>query len=138
MTVLAERNAREYGFAARTEYQGGNGNRLPFEDNTFDAAFTNGSLHEWVDPLGTFNEMIRVIKPGGHYFISDLRRDMSFSMRWFLGLSVQPKSILPYLNTSINAAYTPDELKEMIASTGMHHAKVRGDLIGVSISGIKE
>lgn len=137
MTALARRNAREYGLSERTVYQGGEGNKLPYEDNTFDAVFTNGSLHEWVDPLGTFNEMVRIIKPGGRFFISDLRRDMSAFMRWFLWLGTKPESIRPYLFSSIDAGYTPVELKEMVTKTTMREATVSGNLVGVSITGVK-
>jgi ubiquinone/menaquinone biosynthesis C-methylase UbiE len=138
MTALARQNAVEYGLSDRTIYQGGEGNKLPYEDNTFDAVFTNGSMHEWVDPLGTFNEMVRVIKPGGRYFISDLRRDMNVLMRWFLWLGTKPKSIRPYLFTSINASYTPSELKEMVGTTALRNAVIRGDIVGVSITGVKQ
>ncbi len=137
MTALASRNAREYGFSDRTTYDGGVGNKLPYQDNTFDAVFTNGSLHEWVDPLGTFNDMVRVIKPGGRYFISDLRRDMSFIFRWLLWSSTKPVSIRPYLFSSIDAGYTPTELKKMIDQTSMKDGKVSSNLIGISISGMK-
>ncbi len=137
MTVLARRNAAEYGFSERTDYRGGEGNKLPFEDNTFDAVFTNGSMHEWVDPLGTFDEMVRVIKPGGRYFISDLRRDISAIMRWFLWLGTKPEYIRPYLFSSIDAGYIPSELKEMVKKTAMRNAQVHGNIVGVSITGVK-
>ena len=81
MHELVKRNAGEYGLTDRTRYKKGNSDRLPFPDNTFDAAFTNGSLHEWEDPLCAFNETWRVLKPGGRYFISDLRRDMNALLR---------------------------------------------------------
>jgi ubiquinone/menaquinone biosynthesis C-methylase UbiE len=138
MTVLAARNAREYGLSDRTEYRSGAGNKLPFADNTFDAVFTNGSLHEWSDPLGTFNEMVRVIKPGGLYFVSDLRRDMSLFMQWFMWLETRPKFIRPYMFTSIHAAYTIPELQEMVKGTAMRHALISGNIVTIQITGKKD
>ena len=117
MIALAERNAREYGLARRVEYVHSSGNKMPFDDNTFDAAFTNGSLHEWADPCSTFDEIWRVVKPGGKVFISDLRRDMFALVRWFLWLNTEPKEIRPGLVSSINAAYTPQELERLIEGT---------------------
>jgi ubiquinone/menaquinone biosynthesis C-methylase UbiE len=89
MQALAGRNASEYGFSDRTDYRLGQGDRLPFADGSFDAVFTNGSLHEWEHPLETFNEIGRVLKPGGRYFISDLRRDMNFLAYSFLQMGVK-------------------------------------------------
>ena len=138
MQILARRNASEYGFDARTDYRLGNCNALPFADESFDAVFTNGSLHEWEDPCGAFDEMWRVLKPGGRYFISDLRRDMGFVMMSFLWLGTRPTSIRPGLLTSIHAAYTPAELQKMVAGTALYGAQVSGNWIDVFIQGEKK
>ncbi len=137
MTRLAESNAREYGVEDRVEYRGGEGSRLPFDDASFDAVFTNGSLHEWVDPEGTFDEIHRVLKPGGRFFISDLRRDMPLWMRWFLWLGCQPAFIRPYLFSSIDASYTCEELREMVERTCLKGATITGNMVGSEISGSK-
>ena len=137
MIAVAERNAKEYGLTSRVEYVRSNGNKMPFADSMFDAVFTNGSLHEWADPKNTMNEIWRVLKPGGRIFISDLRRDMFVVMRWFLYIASKPKEIRPGLISSINAAYTPDELKELIEDTKLASCKVSGNLIGVKLTGKK-
>jgi ubiquinone/menaquinone biosynthesis C-methylase UbiE len=137
MTALVTQNAREYGVEERTTYDTGEGDRLSYADNTFDAVFTNGSLHEWVNPQGTFEEIYRVVKPCGRFFISDMRRDMSVFIRWFLWLGCQPASVRPYLFSSIDAAYTPGELMEMIQSTSLSRATVTANAIGVIVSGQK-
>lgn len=111
MIEIAEKNAEEYGLSDRVEYVQSSGEKMPFEDNLFNAVFTNGSLHEWSEPQITFDEIWRILKPDGRIFISDLRRDMSFLIRWFLWINTKPKEIRPGLITSINAAYTPDELR---------------------------
>ena len=137
MIAVAERNAKEYGLTSRVEYVRSNGNKMPFADSMFDAVFTNGSLHEWADPKNTMNEIWRVLKPGGRIFISDLRRDMFVLMKWFLYMASKPKEIRPGLISSINAAYTPDELKELIEDTKLASCKVSGNLIGVKLTGKK-
>ena len=137
MIVIAQRNAKEYGLSERVEYVQSAGDKMPFTDEKFDAVFTNGSLHEWSDPQNTFNEIWRVLKKGGRVFISDLRRDMSFPVKWFLWINSRPKQIRSGLLTSINAAYTPEELKKLIKDTQLANCSVSGNLIGLKITGIK-
>ncbi|HTX78832.1 MAG TPA: class I SAM-dependent methyltransferase [Longilinea sp.] len=138
MVALAERNAREYGLADRATYVHSNGDKIPFEDEHFDAVFTTGSMHEWEDPRSTFAEIWRVLKPGGIVFISDLRRDMSPLVMWFLWLTASPREIRPGLITSINAAYLPVELEELVKGTELQGCKVIGDPIGLSLVGVKQ
>ena len=137
MIAVAERNAKEYGLLSRVEYVHSSGSKIPFDDHTFEAVFTNGSLHEWTDPRSTFDELWRVLKPGGKVFISDLRRDMLAPVRWFLWVNTRPKEIRPGLISSINAAYTPDELKELIKGTKLEDCTVSSNLIGVMLVGTK-
>ena len=67
--------------------------KIPFDDETFDAVFSNGSLHEWSNPKGTLNEVWRVLKQDGRLFVSDLRRDILFLSKWFMWLVTKPKEI---------------------------------------------
>jgi ubiquinone/menaquinone biosynthesis C-methylase UbiE len=137
MISIAESNAKEYGLSERVEYVHSSGDKMPFDDEKFDAVFTNGSLHEWSNPQNTFNEIWRILKKGGRVFISDLRRDMHFPVKWFLWINSRPKDIRPGLLTSINAAYTPEELKNLIKGTQLANCIVSGNLIGLKLTGIK-
>jgi hypothetical protein len=78
-----------------------------------------------------------VIKPGGKVFISDLRRDMFALVRWFLWLNTGPKEIRPGLDSSINAAYTPQELVRLIEGTKLERCAVSGNPIGLILFGTK-
>ena len=137
MLSIAERNAKEYGLSERVEYIHGRGDRIPFEEGSFDAAFTNGSLHEWSNPKETFNEIWRVLRREGKFFVSDLRRDMFFLIRWFLWISAKPKEIRPGLITSIDASYTPGELREIAKTTKLSNCRITGSPIGLKLAGIK-
>ena len=137
MQTLAGRNAQAYGLTGRTDYRLGSCDQLPFDGNAFDAVFANGSLHEWANPCGAFDEIWRVLKTGGRYFISDLRRDMQRWMHAFLWLSVRPTSMRPGLGSSIGAAYTPEELAALLARTRLREGEITSNLIGLEISGVK-
>lgn len=137
MIAVAERNAKAYGLSERVEFVHSSAVKLPFDDGSFAAVFTAGSLHEWSEPQKTLNEIGRVLKTGGRVLISDFRRDMFPLLKWFLYLNARPKAIRPGLITSINAAYSPDELKMLIRETELAFCKVLGTPIGVRIAGIK-
>jgi ubiquinone/menaquinone biosynthesis C-methylase UbiE len=137
MITLARKNAAEYSLSSRVEYYQGDAQKMPFEDGHFDAVFTNGSLHEWAHPENIFNEVARVIKPNGRYVISDLRRDMSLPIRWFLWLTVKPKEMRPGLTTSLEASYTLSEIQALLTRTKLQGWNVRKNMLGIVITGQK-
>lgn len=137
MIRIAQRNAEEYNLQGRVEYVESDGQEMPFEENTFDAVFTNGSLHEWSEPERIFNEIHRVLKRNGKYCISDLRRDMNPIVKWALKLMTKPKEIKPGLISSINASYTLDEIEESLKGTKLEGWKAKKNIMGLVITGEK-
>jgi len=137
MTKIAERNAREYGLEGRDKYVKGDAHQIPFDDKTFDGVFTNGSLHEWSQPIRVFDEVYRVLKPGAKYFISDMRRDMNPFVRQFMKLMVKPKEIRPGFVSSINASYTIDEIRSILDQSNLKEAVVAKTFMGFEIIGVK-
>jgi ubiquinone/menaquinone biosynthesis C-methylase UbiE len=137
MIRLAQKNAAEYGLEARTSYVLGNCMQMPFADASFDAVFSNGSMHEWEDPKRVFNEIARVLKPGGIYCVDDMRRDVSPLIKWPIYLSTKPKEIRPGFLTSLYAAYTVPEISSLINQTALRGASIRREFFGLMIQGIK-
>jgi ubiquinone/menaquinone biosynthesis C-methylase UbiE len=137
MIELATQNAREYGFMDRVEYVRGDACEMPFEDAFFNAVFSNGSLHEWARPDEIINEIGRVLKPGGRYCITDMKRNMSPFVKSFLWIMAKPRNIRPYLVSSINAAYTKDEIEELLSGTKISGWQIDENPIGLTISGRK-
>ena len=137
MIEVAEKNASEYGLTDRVSYVLGDAGEMPFGDSAFDAVFSNGSLHEWDQPQKIFDEIGRVLKPGGRYFVSDLRRDMNPLVKTLMKLSTKPKEIRPGLVTSINAAYTRDELLDLLSVTSLWGYEVNSTVMGLEITGEK-
>jgi ubiquinone/menaquinone biosynthesis C-methylase UbiE len=138
MIAIAERNAAEYGLQDRVTYVKGDGQQTSFEDNIFDAVFTNGSLHEWSQPNRVFDEVYRVLKPTGRYLISDLRRDMNPFVKWIMRTVTKPKEIRPGLVSSINASYTPEEIRSILRNSSLSGSTVRGVIMGFVITGEKK
>jgi len=137
MIEVAKKNAKEFGVDQRVEYVLGDAKQLLFGDNTFDAVFTNGSLHEWSDPKAVFNEIHRVLKPGGHYCVSDLRRDITLFAKVLLQFAI-PKERKQGFISSLNASYTLEELMPILKATKLGSAKIGRQLWTVAITGQKE
>ncbi len=57
------------------------GERIPFEDSTFDAVFSVGGFNFYSDPEKALNEMARVTKPGGRVVVADELPDL-FEWGW--------------------------------------------------------
>ena len=137
MISIGERNARKYGLELRVQYVKGDALEMLFDDDTFDAVFTNGSLHEWANPVKVFDEIHRVLKPGRKYCISDLRRDMNPLVKWFMKAVTKPKEIRPGLTSSLNAAYTVPELNAILRESRLQGGTAKQNLMGLVITGQK-
>ncbi len=135
MIRIAEKNARDYGIAAR--YVQGNGMNMPLPDVSFDCVISNGSMHEWENPVEVFNEIYRVLRPGGRYCITDMRRDIGFLKRYMIYFSTKPKEIRPGFLSSLNASYTQKEIQELLGSSKLSGGIVKQDFMGLSITGEK-
>lgn len=137
MVKMAEKNAAEYGFSPeRARYIQGDVKSLPFGDETFDAVFSNGSLHEWETPAVTFNEIHRVLKAGGRYYISDYKRNMLYPVKLYIKILI-PGKMRPGLIESINAAYTKKELSGILAMTRFGDCNIRTNPASLILVGVK-
>jgi len=137
MIKVAQKNAREYGLESRVKYVKGDAHKLPFGDSEFDGVFSCESLHEWVEPETVFNEIYRVLRPGGKFFLADLRRDMNLLVKSFMKTLAGSKDLREGLLSSINAAYTPQEIDGILAAADIESFKVSRNLMGLCIIGQK-
>lgn len=137
MINLAKKNAADYELTDRTNYVECSCLEMPFDNNSFDAVFTCGSLHEWEHPIQAFNDIHRVLKPNAHFTIMDLRRDINPIVKWIMYFMTKPKEIRPGFITSINASYTAKELRGLFLKTKFRNFKVKSDLFGLTVFGTK-
>jgi predicted transcriptional regulator YdeE/ubiquinone/menaquinone biosynthesis C-methylase UbiE len=137
MVKLAENNAAEYGFLnERAKYLAYISKTLPFEDNSFEAVFSNNSLHDWSEPTVMFNEIHRVLKPGGRYYISDLRWDMKPMVKCYLKL-FNPKELQINLVTSPKKTYSEKEINDILVKTKLSGSRISSKPFQLTITGMK-
>jgi ubiquinone/menaquinone biosynthesis C-methylase UbiE len=72
---IARENAREAGIAV--DFRRGNASEMPFPDASFDFVVCTAAFKNFSDPVSALNEIHRVLAPGGHASIIDLRKDAS-------------------------------------------------------------
>ena len=59
----------------------GDGTRLPFLDDTFDAVTISYGLRNFVDPVAGLKEMLRVTRPGGRLVVCEFSRPVNGAFR---------------------------------------------------------
>ncbi len=68
--LAANQRIKEKGFADQAEAKLASVLELPFPDASFDYVVSSGVLHHTPDPKKGFNELVRVLRPGGKLFLS--------------------------------------------------------------------
>lgn len=75
-------NARAEGVADRVEIKDGDARQLPFPEATFDVVVSSYCLHNICDVPGRrqgLGEVVRVLKPGGHVALVDIRHGTEYA-----------------------------------------------------------
>lgn len=126
--------------AERVDFKPGDAAAIPFPEDSLDLVISTLSLHHWSDPIVVFNEIYRVLRPGGAYMIFDLRRDMplpAYTLLWFVTNFVVPAP-LKQINEPLgsrNAAYTPVEAQALTSYSSLSNCHVTQGPLWLTIEG---
>lgn len=119
---IGEAISSRNGYGNRISFKTWDGDKLPFEENTFDAVVSLLSFHRWENPAAIFPEIERVRKKDSVALIGDFRRDQAFlpfytfvqRIRFAMG-----KEIAINLLNSFKASYTTEEIGDVIKKAGL-------------------
>lgn len=113
--------------------------RLPFGAGLFDVVTCNSVVHHLADPVAAFNEIARVAKPDGAVLIRDLRRPGKLTINWhvkWFGRHYSGEMKRLY-EASVRAAYTFDEMREMLRRSKLNDGRSQVFLHGRTHLGIE-
>ena len=117
---VARKNLQESEQPLRISFKKGDAEDMPFEEGVFDLVVSSNTLHLIKNPVSMFNEIYRVLKSKDRFFLSDFRRS-------WLGL----------FSKHIRAAYSPQEVKDLLSQSKLENWEVRDYFFWLSILSAK-
>jgi ubiquinone/menaquinone biosynthesis C-methylase UbiE len=122
MLKLARQRAASAGLGERVKFSKGNAERIPHPDKSFDLVVSTASLHHWSRPERIFDEITRILRPGGKCAVADMRRDALppfVGFLWFVQHFIVPPSLRKAGEPlgSIQSAYTQEEVSKILSNS---------------------
>jgi ubiquinone/menaquinone biosynthesis C-methylase UbiE len=142
MIADARQSLQPSGLEDRVNFRLGTVEEIPFPDQSLDLVISTLSLHHWTDPVKVVNEIDRVLKPGGAFYIFDLRRDMALPFYLVIWLATQfiVPAALHRVNEpmgSRNASYTVQELVDLARQSRLRGGQVTAGPLWIVLAGKK-
>ena len=113
---VARDNVQKSEVIERISFQKGDAEDIPFADNAFELVISSNTLHLIMNPIKMFNEIHRVLKTNGKFFISDFRRS-------WIGI----------FSKHVRASYSPKEVKTFLSQSELPNWKVKDYFFWLSI-----
>ena len=131
---IARRNATAEGVTVR--FQLGNASALPIDDESVDFVVCRAAFKNFTEPVKALAEMRRVLRPGGHAMLIDMRRDVSVRelQRYVNGLGVSRLNrwfmMLSFRGMLIKRAYPIEEIRRMAVEAGWADPRIDTSPLG--------
>ncbi len=127
MLIIGQRNVEEAGLNQRIRLERVDSKRMPYPDLEFDMVVSNSLVHHIPDPLSFFQEVKRLVKPGGAILIRDLIRPENSTIVNDLVAKIggnYDAHQQQLFRDSLNAALTLEEVQELIDRVGLEQVKL--------------
>ena len=130
----ARRKVKEKGLDGAISFEQGDCMALPMQDCTFNAVTVAFGVRNFEHLQQGYEEMTRVLKPGGMLCVLELSTPKNRVIRWFYdlytlhiipaigGLKSGDKSAYRYLPQSIAAVPQGDDMLQLMRNAGLHDA----------------
>ena len=127
MLIVGQRNVEEAGLVQRIRLEQVDTKRMAYPDLEFDMLISNSLVHHLPDPLLFFQEVKRLVRPGGAMLIRDLIRPESDESVNNLVAKVgadYDTHQQQLFRDSLKAALTLAEVKEILDLVGLQNVKL--------------
>ena len=143
MLAEAQRKVKEKGLQEVISFEEGDCMALPMQDNTFDAVTVAFGVRNFEHLQQGYQEMARVLRPGGMLCVLELSTPTNKLIRWFYDLytlhiipaigSIKSgdKSAYRYLPNSIAAVPQGNDMLQLMRNAGLKEATFRRLTLGV-------
>jgi ubiquinone/menaquinone biosynthesis C-methylase UbiE len=125
---IAQENAARANLSDRVQFMKGDGNRLGFEDNSFDMVVSTGSLHAWKNPTRVINECHRVLRPECEAWILDPARVITSEAKEIMerapGLIDRLAFRWGSLTSEVTPPYSRKEIEQIITRSAFQRGQV--------------
>lgn len=117
----AWQQAKQWEVVTRVEYQATAECPLPLEDHSVDAVISFGGLPAWQQPVKVLNEIARVLKTGGEFFIGSPRPD---APGWRTWLAAGQQNGLKEMYQARQQCPAIEELRDLVDQTQLENPVV--------------
>jgi ubiquinone/menaquinone biosynthesis C-methylase UbiE len=127
MLIIGRRNVEAAGLNQRIRLERVDSKRMPYPDLEFDLLISNSLVHHLPNPLSFFEELKRLVRPGGSMLIRDLIRPENDAIVNDLVANIggeYDRHQQQLFHDSLKAALTLAEVREFIDRVGLPNVKL--------------
>jgi len=125
---IARLNGEKEGVSDQVRFVKCHGNRLPFEDDSYDLVISTGSLHAWKHPVLVINECFRVLKTGCEAWLLDPAHIITKDAQQLLGRGLKTVDRITLwwssFTSKLTPTYTVREIEEIVLQTKFQKGSV--------------